>query len=222
MMVAVPTTVRDEPADEGFAAAFAAMPDVTDLEPWLGWCRRVEGPVLYAGPGAGRIAVPLWNAGVRLVGVDRHPGMVTRLRARLPEMEVLEASLEEADLGGRRFELVIAPSSLLTSSEMLAGAAAFSSRWVGMELMNPHWLAGPGQQALTVHWMNDGQARFEVPYPNGWIQEATAPLRWPERIEEHLAQAGLELEWMGAPAGLGLEASPTYFVLSATSPRDDR
>jgi hypothetical protein len=221
-MVPVPTTVRDEPGDEGFAATFAALPDATDLEPWLAWCRRVEGPVLYVGPGAGRLAVPLWHAGVRLVAVDRHPGMVRRLRARVPEMEVVEAALETADLVGRRFELVIGPSSILSADELLEAAARRTRRWVGMELMNPHWLASASRESVRVDWMTEELAQIEVTYPNGDVQEATPALCWPERVEDRLARVGLELEWMGTRPGLELDDSPTYFVLSARSPRKDR
>jgi hypothetical protein len=221
-MVPVPTTVRDEPGDERFAATFAALSDATDLEPWLAWCRRVEGPVLYAGPGAGRLAVPLWNAGVRLVAVDRHPGMVGRLRARVPDMEVVGAPLETADLGGRRFDLVIGPSSILSADDLLEAAARHSRRWVGMELMNPHWLAGAGSESVRVNSMSEEEARIEVTYPNGDVQEATAALRWPEHVDDRLAQVGLELEWMGTRPGLDPDDSPTYFVLSVRSPRADR
>lgn len=214
--------IRDDPSDLGFADAYAAMPDVDDPEPWLSWCREAEGPVLYVGPGAGRIAVPLWRAGVRLVGVDRHPAMVVRLRERLPAMEVVEADFTSADLGGRRFDLVIGPSSILTGAEMLQAAAGHSRRRVALQLMNPHWLAGPGRAAITVHRMTEKEAHIEVPYAGGAVQEATVTLRWPERIEDHLAAAGLELEWMGGQAGGGLSESSTYYVMSVISPRRDR
>lgn len=222
MMVPVPTTVRDDPGDAAFADTFAALPDATELEPWLGWCRRAGSPVLYVGPGAGRLAVPLWQAGVRLVGVDPHPGMVARLRARLPEMEVAEAPLETAELGGRRFDLVIGPSSILSADELLAAAARSSRHWVGMELMNPHWLEGPGQEVVNVHWMTAERAHISITYPNGDVQEATPQLRWPEQAEDRLARFGLELEWMGGRPGLNLDESPVYFVLSVSSPREDR
>lgn len=212
--------VRDDPADAAFAETYAALPDATDLDPWLGWARRARPPVLYVGPGAGRLAVPLWHAGVRLVGIDPHPGMVAILRRRLPEMEVIEAPLESNALGDRRFDLVIGPSSIL-GAELLAAAARHSRRWVGLELMNPHWLAGPGREQVTVHWMTDRQARIDVPYPNGDLQEATVTLRPPEQVEAHLASAGLRLLWMGGRPGLDLAESPTYFVLSAISRRND-
>src|SRR5215469_8115811 len=112
--------VRDDPQDPdpGFAELYASIPDAVDLEPWLGWCREAAGPVLYLGIGAGRLAVPLAAAGVALVGVDAHPGMLDRLRARLPDVELVQARIEELDLG-RRFPLVMGPSSILESGDRL-------------------------------------------------------------------------------------------------------
>ncbi len=213
--------VRDEPGDEGFAETYAALPDETELQPWLGWCVQAGNPVLYVGPGTGRIALPLWRAGVRLVGVERHPGMIRRLAQRLPEMEVVQADFITADLGDRSFELVLGPSSIFGSAAMLAAAERWSRHWVGLELMNPHWLGGPGRGSVRLDWMTEGEAHIGVPYSTGDVQEATVTLRWPERIEDHLAAAGLELEWMGSAGGRGLQESPTYFVLSAISARRD-
>ena len=116
--------VRDDPLDPdpGFAELYASFPDATDLEPWLGWCREAEGPVLYLGVGAGRLAVPLVAAGVDLVGVDAHPGMLDRLRGRLPAVDLVLARIEDLDLGGR-FPLVIGPSGILGEPDCLAVAA---------------------------------------------------------------------------------------------------
>jgi trans-aconitate methyltransferase len=123
--------------DPGFAQLYASLPDATDLEPWLRWCRSVSGPVLYLGVGAGRLAVPLRAAGVQLVGVDAHPGMLAHLAARLPGVELVAARVEELELG-RRFELVMAPSGILFTAARLAGAARHAARLVGLELANPH------------------------------------------------------------------------------------
>jgi len=94
--------VRDDPLDPdpAFAELYASFSDATDLEPWLRWCREADGPVLYVGVGTGRLAVPLAAAGVRLVGVDAHPGMLERLRTRLPDIELVLARIEEAYKSG--------------------------------------------------------------------------------------------------------------------------
>lgn len=214
----MPKFVRDDPArpDPGFAELYGSLPDAEELEPWLGWCRRVAGPVLYLGVGAGRLAVPLRAAGVELVGVDAHPGMLERLRARAPELELVHSRIESLDLG-RAFELVIGPSGVLADAACLAAAARHSSRLVGLELMNPHWLlAGPHEGVRAV-----GQ-RLEVDYPGGFTQVAELDLRWPEEIEERLQQAGLELVRMNGRDGLGLSESPTYYVLASKRLRSDQ
>src|SRR5690348_7160994 len=107
-------SVRDDPSnpDPGFAELYAQLPDATDLWPWLELAQGAVPPVLYLGIGTGRLARPLNAAGIELVGVDSHPGMLERLRARLPGTEAIQSRIEELDLG-RRFDLVIAPSNIL-------------------------------------------------------------------------------------------------------------
>jgi hypothetical protein len=211
----VPLRVRDDPLrpDPGFADLYGSLPDATDLEPWLGWCREASGPVLYLGVGAGRLAVPLAGAGVELVGVDAHPGMLERLRLRGAPIELVPARIEELDLG-RRFELVIAPSNIVCSPQRLAGAArhvAPGGRF-GFELMNPHWLRSGASDGVEVMKWADGHALIEVTYPGGVVQEADVPLIWPEDVDAFLAGAGLELRWMAGSAE-DIEDSPTFYVL---------
>ncbi|TMC09261.1 MAG: methyltransferase domain-containing protein [Chloroflexi bacterium] len=208
--------VRDDPLDPdpGFAELYASFPDATDLEPWLGWCREADGPVLYLGIGTGRLAVPLAAAGVELVGVDAHPGMLDRLRARLPAVELVLARIEELDLG-RRFPLVIGPSSVLESRDRLAAAARHTTGRVAMELMNPHWLLEVRHPRVRVLEATGDRAEIEVDYPGRWTHRANVALCWPERIEPLLGRAGLTLELMrGRDPDADLDESPTYLVLA--------
>jgi SAM-dependent methyltransferase len=211
--------VRDDPEqpDPGFAELYASLPDATDLEPWLGWCRRAAPPVLYLGAGTGRLAVPLARAGVRIVAVDGHPAMLERLHERLPEMELVQQLIEDLDLG-RRFELVMAPSNILNTSARLLAAARHSSRWVALELLNPHWLAaGAGTGGVHVRRMDRRSADVDVDYPGGWRQRANVPLVWPAEVEVLLEEAGLELELMRAAGPrTDLTASPSFHVLART------
>jgi len=208
--------VRDDPLDPdpGFAELYASMPDAVELEPWLGWCLQAGGTVLYLGVGTGRLAVPLDAAGVDLVGVDVHPGMLERLRARLPGVELLKSRIEDLDLD-RRFPLVIGPSSILESAGCLSVAARHSSSRVAMELMNPHWLLDAHHATVRVLKATAQDAEIEVDYPGGWTQAAAIWLRWPEDVESFLGDAGLRLETMrGQDARSELSESSTYYVVA--------
>jgi methyltransferase family protein len=212
--------VRDDPRnpDPHFAELYSRLPPPASLQPWLGWCRSARRPVLYLGVGAGRLAGPLFAAGVELLGVDAHPGMLERLRHRLPGLAVHQAFVEELDLESR-FDLVIAPSNLLDTPAKLAGAARHAARGgrVGLELMNPHWLHSGASPGVIVKRL-EPEVALEVEYQVGddvWTQEVSvAELVWPEAIESYLEPAGLRLRWFGGEPGLGLEDSPTFYVLA--------
>ena len=216
--------VRDDPErpDPGFAELYASLPDASGdrLQPWLEWSSRARPPVLYLGVGAGRLAVPLSSAGVRLVGVDAHPGMLEALRRRRTGIELVQARIETLDLG-RRYDLVIGPSSILGSEANLAAGARHARRWVGLEVMNPHWLLAGGSPGVRVTATDRRRrAAIEVDYPGGYTQLAEGPLVWPEQIEGWLEAAGLRLVRMSGSA-LDLDVSPTYFVLATTLPVGD-
>jgi hypothetical protein len=208
-------TVRDTPTrpDPNFAALDASLPDATDLEPWLGWARRAKGPVLYLGAGAGRLAVPLGAAGVELVLVDAHPGMIEILRRRLPTTEVIQSMIEDLDLG-RRFDLVIGPSGILgrlTRLQVAARHLAPTGR-VGLQLANPHWLKANSDPRVRVRWQPRGRVALEVDYPGGYTHVARVQTRPPETAPAFVARAGLNLEWMGGSGDDPVSDSPTYFV----------
>jgi hypothetical protein len=172
--------------------------------------------VLYLGIGVGRLAAPLHRAGVEIVGVDAHPGMLAHLRRRMPGVEVHEALIETLRLR-RRFDLVIGPSSILAGDADLAAAARHLRRGgrIGMELMNPRWLQAsrhPGVRlkgsVLEVDYrLPDGSTAVQV--VEGW-RPGPAPVAARRRMRKF----GLELLWMGGRPGVTLERSPTYYVLA--------
>jgi hypothetical protein len=218
--------VRDEPdnPDEAFAELYAQLPDVTDPEPWLGWARRAKAPVLYLGIGTGRIAVPLAKAGIQLVGVDAHPGMLRRLAQRLPMVELIQARIEDLDLD-RRFELVMVPSDILSTTPRLQRAALHVAPGgrLAFELMNPHWLKAASHPGVRVRSMTLTAVDMEVDYrlPDGSVrtQEAPdAPLIWPEDAQPWLKTAGLRLETLSGSGDGDLRTSATYYVLSTKRP----
>jgi SAM-dependent methyltransferase len=219
--------VRDDPLhpDPAFADLYAALPEPKDLWPWLDWCRAAE-LVLYLGIGAGRLAAPLLRAGIEIVGVDAHPGMLAHLRRRLPGIEAYQALIETLDLA-RRFDLVIGPSSILMTDANLAAAARHlrPGGRVGMELMNPHWLLSGPHEGVRLVASTIAPVVMEVDYrlPDGTVvtqvvEDGHHPGPWPEGAEERLERLGLQMEWMGGTRGADLADSPTYYVL-ASRPR---
>ena len=212
--------VFDDPSfpDPGFADLYALLPDAEELEPWLGWARAGGGSVLYLGAGSGRLLAPLRRRGIDFVAVDAHPLMADRLRRRLPGLEVHVARLEELQLEDR-FDLVIAPSNLLTGIERLLAARRFSRRWVGFELVNPHWLAAGAGGGVEVKSMDQEFARLEIRYQAGYVQAERTALVWPERVEDFLDRGGLELASLrGSDPGADLEQCPSYLVLASRAP----
>ena len=214
--------VRDDPVDPdpGFAELYAGLPDAPDLWPWLELAKQSEPPVLYLGIGAGRLAVPLYRAGIQLVGVDSHPGMLAHLRARLPDVELIRSRIEDLDLG-RRFALVMVPSNILCLVERLRGAArhlAESGRFA-FELTNPYWLRAGASDGVRVKRFDGNEASIEVDYrlPDDTLitQYAEVPLIWPEEMESWLARgAGLRLERMFGRRDVALSESPSFFAVA--------
>ena len=210
--------VRDDPLhpDPGFADLYAALPEAEDLWPWLDWCLEASGPVLYLGIGTGRLAAPLFRAGVRIIGVDAHPGMLSHLRRRVPGIEVHQALIADLRLR-RRFDLVIGPSSILTADENLAAAVRHlrPGGRVGMELMDPRWVRGRARKGVRVRG-----ALMEVDYrlPDGsvvvQVVEGWRPGPAPEQARRRVGRFGLELLWLGGRPDSTLDDSPTYYLLS--------
>jgi len=62
------------------------------------------GPVVEFGVGTGRLAVPLAERGVEIVGVDVSPEMLAKLKEKTPAVTVVEADMTTVALG-REFSL---------------------------------------------------------------------------------------------------------------------
>jgi ubiquinone/menaquinone biosynthesis C-methylase UbiE len=63
--------------------------------------------LLEVGVGTGRIAGPLADAGVRVIGIDVAPAMLARLRTRWPGLPVLRAAAERLPFGAAVFDAVL-------------------------------------------------------------------------------------------------------------------
>lgn len=216
------TIVRDDPSipDEGFADLYGQLPDATDLSPWLELAQAAAPPVLYLGIGTGRLAVPLHAAGIEVVGVDSHPGMLARLRQRLPDIELIQARIEDLNLG-RQFDLVVVPSNILCFVDRLRSAAnhVAASGSLAFELTNPYWLRAGASPGVRVQSFDGNGASFEVDYtlPGGRIitQQAEIPLIWPEEAENWLATAaGLKLRRMFSRPDGELVDAPSFYVVA--------
>jgi hypothetical protein len=216
------TIVRDDPSspDEGFAELYAQLPDASDLWPWLELAQEAAPPVLYLGIGTGRLAVPLQAAGIEMVGVDSHPGMLARLRQRLPATELIQSRIEDLDLG-RKFDLVVVPSNILCLVDRVraAGNHVAAGGSLAFELTNPHWLRAGAGGGVRVQSLDGNGARLEVDYRlsdgRTLTQQAEIPLIWPEEVENWLATAaGLKLRRMFAAPDAQLADSPSFYVVA--------
>ncbi len=216
------TLVRDDPfaPDPGFADLYASLPDATDLWPWKDLALEARPPVLYLGVGTGRLAVPLHAAGIELIGVDSHAGMLERLKARLPDAELVQSRIETMNLG-RQFELIIVPSNILCFVERLRAAADHlaANGSLAFELTNPYWLQAGASPGVRVEAFDSNGARFQVDYllPDGRTitQQAEIPLVWPDQVDSWLAVgAGLKLRRMFGRPGAELETAPSFYVVA--------
>ncbi len=82
-----------------------------------------DGPVLELGVGTGRVAVPLAERGLEVVGLDPSQGMLDRLRAKSDRIELVDGVMDDFELG-REFRLVYVVASTifapLTQAEQVA------------------------------------------------------------------------------------------------------
>ena len=217
--------VRDDPLhpDPAFADLYAALPEADDLWPWLDWCLEAKPPVLYLGIGAGRLAAPLSRAEIQVVGVDAHPRMLEYVRARIPGIELHQALIADLALESR-FDLVIGPSSILTSDANLAAAARHLSPGgrVGMELMNPALVQSSSHHG--VHLDPGGTLEVDYRLPDGstvvQVVEDWRPGPAPEDAQTRLITLGLDLLWIGGRPESNLKTSPTYYVLAGVRERE--
>jgi ubiquinone/menaquinone biosynthesis C-methylase UbiE len=91
-----------------------------DVPFWRRVARRADGPVLELGCGTGRVTLPLANAGVEVVGIDRSAEMLARARRRpAPDVRVapqlVRGDIRALPFSSRAFQMVLAPYGILQS-----------------------------------------------------------------------------------------------------------
>jgi SAM-dependent methyltransferase len=93
-----------------------------DVPFWRRLAADAHGPVLELGCGTGRVSVPLAQAGVDLVGIDRSAPMLSRLARRSAEgakaaraIRVIRGDIRDLPFRDRAFAMVLAPYGVLQS-----------------------------------------------------------------------------------------------------------
>jgi SAM-dependent methyltransferase len=91
-----------------------------DVGFWTRVARQAEGRVLELGSGTGRLTVPLARAGIPIVGIDRSPSMLARVRPRArrgrgPVPAVARGDITRLPFADATFRLVMAPYGMLQS-----------------------------------------------------------------------------------------------------------
>jgi SAM-dependent methyltransferase len=118
---ATSTPPHPAPPDAFAWHALECGPYAADLPLWRQLAERCGGAALELGCGAGRVALDLARAGVRVVGVDLDAALIDRLNRSAHE-QGLPARGEVADIRGPlptgEFPLVLAPMQVL---QLLAG-----------------------------------------------------------------------------------------------------
>jgi SAM-dependent methyltransferase len=191
-----------------------------DVDFYVGQARKWGGPVLELGVGTGRIAVPVAEAGVRVIGVDDSEGMLAVCRERAERAGV--AGLLDLRLGDlrsppvtERAPLVICPFRALLHLDsdddrlralravhrlLLPGGRfvfdVFAPSMEDVEETNGRWLEREPGIWERADW--DLERRVLVLAVRGESGETAMRLAWrsPEEWESLLLLAGFEIEGM--------------------------
>ena len=91
--------------------------------------------VLDAGCGTGRVARELARRGIGVLGIDRDASMIATARRLSPELDWEQGDVARADLGGRRFDVVVMAGNvpLFTPEDERAGLVAGCARHLGAD-----------------------------------------------------------------------------------------
>lgn len=203
-MSGTPTPIASpsSPPEASFASPYDALAPYYDLIAgrhaddiplYRAYARRVDAPVLDLGVGTGRVAVPLAQAGARVVGVDSSAAMLARAR-------------ERAERAGVTLDLVHADLCRYTFPErfglILCAADSF------LHLSTPARQREALRRARE-HLAPEGRLILDLPAPasGGWSD-------WEPGVRP------LELLWSGpAPAGGQLQHIATYTADAAAQVR---
>ncbi|HEY7623764.1 MAG TPA: methyltransferase domain-containing protein [Candidatus Limnocylindria bacterium] len=135
------------------AARLAALYDLDhapleagpDVEWFVGLARRTGGPILELGCGTGRIAVPIAQDGLEIVGLDRSGAMLERAERRARRANV-EVRWVEGDMRAFSFNEAFALVFVAFNSFLMLDP---SDRWACLARVREH-LAPRGRVAIDV------------------------------------------------------------------------
>lgn len=139
------------------------------------------GRVADVGCGTGRITGHLADLGLDVLGVDLSPGMLAVARAALPGLSFVEGSMAALDLSDAGLDGVLAWYSLI---HVLPADVPD----VLVELAR---VLRPGGQLLLAFQVGDERRHLEQAYGHAVSLDAYRLL--PERVEQQLADAGLDV-----------------------------
>jgi SAM-dependent methyltransferase len=80
---------------------------------WRRFAAKADGPVLELGSGTGRVTVPLAQAGIDIVGIDRSEQMLARVRVE--RLRLVRGDIRSLPFRAGSFSAVIAPYGVLQS-----------------------------------------------------------------------------------------------------------
>ncbi|HEX7601286.1 MAG TPA: methyltransferase domain-containing protein, partial [Polyangiaceae bacterium] len=124
------TDAYDRSIARNYDAEYAVIRDPSgDREFYASLAHDTAGPVLELGCGTGRVLMPIAEAGIACVGLDLSASMLEVFRSKNPpsNLELVEGSITDYELGAGRFRLIYGPfrvfQHLCTVEEQLAALA---------------------------------------------------------------------------------------------------
>ncbi len=97
---------------------------------YQGRLKGLDGPVLEAACGSGRLTIPLLEAGVAMEGFDRSAEMLaicaTNAAARGLDLRLVQAGFDDFDMGRAYAAIIVPASSFILIDDFEAGVAALA------------------------------------------------------------------------------------------------
>lgn len=191
----------DDRATETAAAAIARLYDLDlseepgDVELYLALARRTGGPILELAVGSGRIAVPLAEAGHRVMGIDLDAAMLDRARVR-----AREAGVDRAGRSDRAGGLTLVEADLVDAPDLAPVREAGPYRLSILALNSILILATPERQRAALRALASHLAPGGLAVVDAWL---------PTPADLSAFDGRLSLEWLRADPATGRDVTKT-------------